>query len=174
MDMAAGPDSTAYCWILNSPSGDGTFVHVPLPWYIPVAWRDKITPVWGPDRDGNLRWHLLKAGWNNGEGHAKARVSGKAVYCHRHVVELVEGRKLDRFNYVDHRCERKSCLTYECLEAVYPGVNTLRGPGRHTQFKPVEPPPAGYACLGTNVQELTPEEFAKRYPATYGDPLDAL
>lgn len=140
-------------WAWRMPDGQ----LVPVPHYIPLSWRDRITPEWGPDRAGNMRWHLLWTGWNNGQGHAKVRCQGKAKYCHRDIVERVDGVKLRRFQYVDHLCDRKNCLTYECLEAVPPGVNTQRGPGRHTQFKPA----------GQLVEEL-------RSYATWQEPLDAL
>lgn len=150
LDAARGPDETAYCWLV-----DGVFV--PVPSYLPVHWRDRIIPEWGPDRDGNMRWHFLWTGWNNGEGHAKVRKAGKTVYCHREVVETVEQRKLTRWNHVDHKCERKNCLNYDCLEAVTPGVNTQRGPGVQHQFKPA----AAY-----QEQALS--------SATWREPLDGL
>lgn len=151
LDIASGPDVTVRWWC----TGDGGMWIVPD--YIPTHWLDRITLEWGPDRDGNMRWHYLWTGWNNGEGHAKVRHQGKAIYCHRDIVERVEGRKLSRWNYVDHRCERKNCLNYDCLEAVPPGENTRRGPGAHQQFKPAD-------------AYVEPE----RSPATYGEPLDGL
>lgn len=155
-DLGTTPSTTAYGW--GVPGADGTVRYVAKPDYIPLEWCNRIYPEWGPDRDGNMRWHLLWTGWNNGEGHAKVRRQGAAIYCHRDIVERVEQRKLSRWNYVDHRCERKNCLTYECLEAVRPGENTRRGPGAQHQFKPA----GAY-------QEPEPR------PATfYGDPLDAL
>lgn len=116
-----------------------------LPAYLPPEWHDRI--VVEIDQDGKL--HYLWTGWNNGQGHAKVRRQGAAIYCHRDVVERVEGRKLTRFQYVDHLCTRKACLNYDCLEVVPPGVNTLRGPGRLTQFKPAAPPEEPSPCSAT-------------------------
>lgn len=116
-----------------------------IPDYLPDEWLDRITLE--VDADGKGHW--LWTGWNNGQGHAKVRRDGKTLYCHRDIVERVTGRKLTRFQYVDHLCARKPCLNFDCLEVVLPGVNTHRGPGRHTQFKPAEPPPEPLQPFGT-------------------------
>lgn len=105
-----------------------------LPGYIPFAWHDRIRVV--TDAKGT---HYLWTGWNNGEGRGKAREGGKAVYTHRRIVEIVTGRKLNRFEYVDHvaeRCDHKACMNFDHLEPVPPAVNTARGPGAQHQFKP--------------------------------------
>lgn len=101
-----------------------------LPDYIPSAWHNRIQIL--SDHRGV---HYLWTGWNNGQGHGKVWREGKMRYTHREIVERVEGRKLERFDYVDHRCERKPCLNYDCLEVVPPAENTARGPGRHTQYR---------------------------------------
>lgn len=106
-----------------------------IPHYIPRHWYSRLSAI--IDDKGI---HFLMGGWNNGEGHAKARMDGRAVYCYRWVWETVTGRKLSRMTYVDHTCERKQCITFECLEPTTPGVNTARGPGRHTQYKKTEVP----------------------------------
>ena len=103
-----------------------------IPDYIPARWHDRIEVV--EDERG---LHYLWTGWCNGKGHAKARVDGKIVYVYRWLVEKLLGRKLDRWEYVDHLCERKACLNLDHLEPVTPEINTARGPGRHTQFKPI-------------------------------------
>ncbi len=125
----------------------GGYVLREVPAYIPDRWLSRLSCV--IDHKGT---HWLMGGWNNGVGHAKARMLGKVVYCYRWVYEQVKGVKLGRLNWVDHKCERKPCINLEHLEAVTPGVNTYRGPGRFTQFKPAETPS----------------------PTIYGDPLDAL
>lgn len=103
---------------------------VRLPWYIPERWHDRVTVFF--DHQGV---HFLWTGWNNGQGHAKAKVDGVTVYIHRWIYTIVTGIVLDRFDYVDHRCGYKNCLNYDCHEAVPPGVNTERGPGRLTQYR---------------------------------------
>lgn len=113
--------------------------HIRKPDYIPVAWMDRIKPEWGPDREGNMRWHLIWTGWNNGKGHAKFTLDGRPTYCYRWIIEQVTGYILRRFDYVDHLCERKACLTLECLDVVSPRVNTERGPGKGFWFKPHAP-----------------------------------
>lgn len=123
---SADGDVTIHFWFMA-----GRIIVAPS--YIPAEWLDRIEPE--IDERGVV--HLLWRGWHNGQGHGKVRVDGKARYTHREVVERVEKRKLSRFDYVDHRCTRKPCLTYECLEVVPPGENTRRGPGRRTQFKTV-------------------------------------
>lgn len=102
------------------------------PDYIPVEWMDRIAPE--VDADGKV--HLLWTGWNNGKGHAKFSFGGKPTYCYRYIIEQVTGYILHRFDYVDHKCKRKPCLTFECLEVVSPKVNTERGPGMGFWFKP--------------------------------------
>lgn len=149
IDLASGPDIEAWYW--RMPQG----YYILKPDYIPVEWMSRITPEYGPDRNGVCRWHLLWTGWNNGEGHGKFKRAGRAAYCYREVVEKVTGRLLTRDQHVDHICERKPCLTFECLEVVSPGENVARGPGADNQFKPT----------GQYVAELA---------KTYGDPLDAL
>lgn len=127
IDLAKGNDLSA---VFRAWQHNGRLYVVPD--YLPDEWLDRITLE--VDADGKP--HYLWTGWNNGEGHAKVKRQGKTIYCHRDIVERVEGRKLTRLQYVDHECARKNCLNYDCLEAVPPGVNTQRGPGRHTQFKP--------------------------------------
>jgi hypothetical protein len=105
---------------------------VSRPDYIPVEWMDRIAPE--IDADGKV--HLMWTGWNNGKGHAKFSKGGKPTYCYRHIVETVTGMVLRRFDYVDHLCKRKPCLTYECFEVVSPRVNTERGPGKGFWFRP--------------------------------------
>lgn len=107
-----------------------------IPDYVPLRWRVRLYAF--IDEKGT---HICMGGWNNGEGHAKARMNGKATYCYRWVVEHMTGRKLHRLEHVDHLCEHKPCIVYEHLEPVSPGVNTSRGPGRHTQYKPLAEPP---------------------------------
>jgi hypothetical protein len=106
-----------------------------IPDYIPQHWHRRLSAVID---DRGI--HFLMGGWNNGEGHAKARMGGKTVYCYRWVMEKMTSRTLSRFNYVDHQCQRKPCITFECLEVTTPGENTYRGPGRHTQYKKPEVP----------------------------------
>lgn len=101
-----------------------------LPDYIPREWADRITIL--EDERGR---HYLWTGWNNGEGHGKVRIDGKACYTHRIIVERVRGVVLGTLDYVDHKCERKACLNYDHLEPVTPGENVARGPGRHWQYK---------------------------------------
>lgn len=113
-----------------------------IPAYVPARWYSRLYAV--IDAYGT---HICMGGWNNGEGHSKARMGGKITYCHRWVVEKITGRTLNRLEYVDHKCERKPCIVFEHLEAVPPRVNTWRGPGRETQY---------------------------RAPTNYGDPLDDL
>lgn len=105
-----------------------------IPDYLPDEWLDRIRL----EIDSDGKPHYLWTGWNNGKGHAKVRRQGKAIYCHRDIVERVDGITLGRFDYVDHLCRRKSCLNYDCLEVVPPGVNTQRGPGAQQQFKPAD------------------------------------
>lgn len=105
-------------------------VKIRLPWYILPRWHDRIRVHF--DHRGI---HFLWTGWNNGEGHAKAEIDGKVWYLHRWIYTKVTGIKLDRFDYIDHRCEHKNCLNHDCHEPVSPGVNTERGPGRRTQFR---------------------------------------
>lgn len=110
-----------------------------IPDYVPARWYPRLTAE--IDAKGT---HILMGGWNNGEGHAKCRMDGKATYAYRWVYQKVTGRVLKRFDYVDHRCERKPCIVFEHLEPTTPGENIWRGPGRHTQFKPnadLEEPP---------------------------------
>lgn len=130
---SADGDATVYWWLLN-----GRIIIAPS--YLPVEWLDRITPA----IDATGRLHLLWTGWNNGQGHGKVRVDGKVRYVYREVVERVTGRKLSRFDYVDHLCTRKRCVNFDCLEVVPPGENTRRGPGRLMQFKPAAllPPPS--------------------------------
>lgn len=101
-----------------------------LPWYLPERWHDRI--VLHFDERGV---HFLWTGWNNGQGHAKARIDGKMVYIHRWIYTQVTGIELDRWDYVDHLCSYKNCLNHDCHEAVPPGVNTARGPGRFYQYR---------------------------------------
>lgn len=101
-----------------------------LPDYIPAAWRNRVK-IFVDDRGVHYLW----TGWNNGEGHGKVRVAGKMRYTHREIVERVTGRKLSRWDYVDHKCELKPCLNFDCLDPTTPGENTARGPGRHTQYR---------------------------------------
>jgi hypothetical protein len=115
-------------WLL----ADGRLVM--RPYYIPVEWMGRISPE--VDADGKV--HLLWTGWNNGKGHAKFSRGGKPAYCYRDIIERVDGMLLRRFDYVDHLCKRKACLTYECFEVVSPKVNTERGPGMGFWFKPKE------------------------------------
>lgn len=118
-----GDKATAFAFVAGR-------VHI-VPYYIPQHWWDRLYVV---ADDKGIHWCMN--GWNNGEGHAKARMGGKIVYCYRWVVEKMTGRALARHDHVDHRCERKLCITYEHLEPVTPGENTARGPGRLHQFKP--------------------------------------
>lgn len=106
-----------------------------LPSYIPREWWDRVEVV--VDERGV---HYCWTGWNNGEGHGKAKVDGRTVYTHREIYERCSGVKLGRFDFVDHGCERKPCMNFDHLEAVPPAVNTARGPGRHTQYRAEEPP----------------------------------
>lgn len=129
-DLGVAADEAAHWWRLP----DGTMVEKPA--YIPAEWMDRITPEWGPDRNGVHRWHLMWTGWHNGKGHAKFSRAGKPTYCYRYIIEKVTGFILRRFDYVDHICERKPCLTFECLEVVSPKVNTERGPGMGFWFRP--------------------------------------
>lgn len=101
-----------------------------LPDYIPPEWGDRIYVV-QDDRGTHYVW----VGWNNGEGHGKVRIAGNVQYTHRFIYERVNGVKLTRFDYVDHKCEHKGCINADHLEAVPPGVNTYRGPGRFNQFR---------------------------------------
>lgn len=119
----------------------------PVPDYIPHEWLDRIK-VMADDKGVHWLW----TGWNNGEGHGKVRVNGKAKYTHREIWERVTGTKLLRSQYVDHKCEHKPCLTFEHLEPVLPGVNTQRGPGRHTQYKPLTGP--GKCCCFAGFEPL--------------------
>lgn len=137
-----------------------------IPSYIPAHWHNRIKPEWGPDRYGVDRWHYVWTGWNNGKGHAKVRENGKMIYCHRRVVEIVEKRKLSRFNYVDHKCERKGCLNYDCLEAVTPGENTRRSHGDRHQFKNA----GAYVQPESSSATCPPGQMA----VPYGDPLDQI
>lgn len=159
--LARGDDLSAVFRAWRLPGGQCLVI----PDYLPSEWLDRITPVWGDDG----KWHYLWTGWNNGQGHAKVRRQGKAIYCHRDIVERVDGIKLARFQYVDHKCARKNCLNYYCLEVVPPGVNTQRGPGALTQFKP------GGAYLDTVPSPGTSwvEERFLETPRC-GDPLDGL
>lgn len=120
-----------------------------IPLYIPDHWLNRIRVEW---HDGKP--HYLWTGWNNGDGHGKVRHAGKAIYCYRDVVERVTGVKLTRFQYVDHKCACKPCLNFDCLEVVPPGVNTQRGPGRHTQFKPAADYPAPSPSCATWLEPL--------------------
>jgi hypothetical protein len=113
-----------------------------IPAYVPERWYSRLYAV--IDEKGT---HICMGGWNNGEGHAKCRMAGKATYAYRWVYQHVTGRRLARFDYIDHLCERKPCITFEHLEPTTPGENVYRGPGRDTQY---------------------------RAPSHYGDPLDDI
>lgn len=126
--MDPDPDPFSYGWRLAC----GCMVRCPN--YIPKEWMGRISPT--VDAEGKV--HLLWTGWNNGKGHAKFSKGGKPTYCYRHIIEAVDGMLLRRFDYVDHKCKQKPCLTYECLEVVSPKVNTERGPGMGFWFKPKE------------------------------------
>lgn len=141
--------------------GDTIVTGLELPGYLPFHWHDRIVTV----RDAAGKLHYLWTGWHNGEGHAKMRKAGKTIYGHREVVETVEERKLARWNYVDHKCERKPCLNYACLEAVTPGANTQRGPGARTQYRNA----AAYAESG-----LSSATYLQKLREQYGDSLDQL
>jgi hypothetical protein len=107
-----------------------------VPDYIPNSWLNRLKL----EIDAMGQPHFLWTGWNNGEGHGKYRDGKKIRYTHRTVVEKVRGIVLSRWQYVDHIaeiCGRKRCCNYDHLEPVTPGVNTARGPGAETQFKPV-------------------------------------
>lgn len=104
-----------------------------IPDYIPPEWHSRIR-VEVDDRG----IHYLWTGWNNGEGHGKVSIAGKPYYTHRLVYERHHGVRLSRFDFIDHLCERKACLNRDHLEAVPPSINTYRGPGRHSQFRPKE------------------------------------
>lgn len=128
-----------------------------LPSYIPNAWADRIKVF--VDEKGV---HYLWTGWSNGKdhGHGKVKEAGKTVYCYRRIWEWVKGVKLGRFNWVDHKCGHKPCLNVKHLEAVTPGENTYRGPGRWAQYKR----PESYSA----------QDFQRDHVQTYEDPLDAL
>ena len=105
----------------------------PLPAYIPVQWHDRVKVIMD-DRGVHFLW----TGWNNGKGHGKASIAGKVVYCYRWVWEQVAGEPIPVGHVIDHTCERKACINFDCLEPVTMGVNTYRGPGRHHQFRRAE------------------------------------
>jgi hypothetical protein len=130
VDMGS-PDGDACVHGWRLPDGR----HVVKPDYIPLDWMARIAP----EIDSEGKVHLMWTGWNNGEGHAKFHRAGKATYCYRYIIEKVTGMILRRFDYVDHLCKRKPCLTFECLEVVSPRVNTERGPGKGFWFKPHAP-----------------------------------
>ena len=108
------------------------FVHilVQLPDYIPREWHDRIRVVL--DEKGV---HYLWTGWNNGEGHGKVSVDGKAQYTHRIICSRVQGRPLSKGEVVDHNCRHRPCLNGDHLEPVTVSVNTNRGNGIYYQFK---------------------------------------
>lgn len=101
-----------------------------IPEYIPFKWAKKCRVL--VDEKGI---HYLWTGWNNGQGHAKARHEGKVVYIYRFLFQMMTGTVLGRWDYVDHTCSHKGCLNYDHWEAVSPGMNTARGPGRLTQYR---------------------------------------
>lgn len=77
----------------------------------------------------------LWQGWNNGEGHGKFRLNGKAVYVHRHSWELANAEPLGEFDVVDHLCRNRACWNPAHLDRVTIAVNTNRGCGRFFQFR---------------------------------------
>lgn len=131
------PNDDACC---AAVANDGFYYKIPA--YIPLKWARKVKVL--VDEKGI---HYLWTGWNNGEGHAKAKHDGKTVYIYRFLFQMMTGIVLRRWDYVDHTCEHKACLNYDHWEAVAPRVNTARGPGAATQYRP---------------------------PADYGEPLDAI
>lgn len=139
----------AHVWVKNSGRyiADTYGIWYLIPDYIPDGWVNRLR-LEVEKYNGRVHWHWT--GWNNGEGHGKFKQGGKTKYVHRDVVERVDGVKLTRWQYVDHKvevCGRKSCMVRDHLEPVPPGVNTARGPGAATQYRP---------------------------PADYGEPLDAI
>lgn len=126
-----------------------------IPSYIPHKWAKKVRVL--VDEKGT---HYLWTGWNNGEGHAKARHGGKVVYLYRFLYTMITGVVLRRWDYVDHTCEHKACLNFDHWEPVPPGVNTARGPGAETQYRP----------RGGYVETMSRADFDARY----GEPLDAI
>lgn len=94
-------------------------------------WADKITC-----RVDARGVHWLWQGWNNGEGHAKARIDGKTHYLYRWLYAKLHSMTLVRNDHIDHLCELKPCLNAEHWEKVTPGENTARGPGQRTQYRP--------------------------------------
>lgn len=126
LDLASGPDICVRAVLVN-----GRFYVVPD--YIRDEWLDRITVI--VDAKGV---HWCWTGWNNGEGHGKARIDGRVQYVYRHLVEQKIGRPLLKGEVVDHVCERKPCITLEHLDPCTTGTNTSRGPGAFTQYRSPE------------------------------------
>jgi hypothetical protein len=120
-----------------------------IPAYIPERWHSKIKVE--HDDKGT---HYLWTGWNNGEGHAKAKVHGCTVYIYRWLYERITGRALRSDEHIDHTCERKPCLNFLHWEPVPPKANTFRGAGRRTQYRR----PEEYALFEPT---LTDDEVAR-------------
>jgi hypothetical protein len=79
---------------------------------------------------------LVWTGWNNGKGHGKFSFKGRDHYTHRHSFELANNVTLETEDIVDHLCRNRPCWNPDHLEHVTMGVNTMRGLGVHSQFKP--------------------------------------
>ncbi len=104
-----------------------------IPAYVPSAWHNRIEVLF--DEKGV---HFLWTGWSNGKGHGKIKIDGETCYVHREIVERVDGIVLKTEDIVDHRCRHRGCINRDHLEVVTMAVNTERGLGVHSQFKPAE------------------------------------
>jgi len=103
---------------------DELFESLPNRWKVRIKFSAHLFegfPCW--------EWHGWNDGKDNGRGHAKTKIQGKAVYVHRAIYEMVAGDVPAEY-VMDHRCENMPCCNPKHLEVVTVRENTYRGGAR--------------------------------------------
>jgi hypothetical protein len=76
------------------------------------------------DANGCLVWMGYLGSW----GYGQLQASGKHVYAHRYVYEMLVG-PIPKGKVIDHLCRNPRCVNIDHLEVVDVQTNTLRGAG---------------------------------------------